>query len=221
MDTYSIRQQNRMVNSLAFLRKYASQWPAGSRPLTSTPRLAQTIADITATGAAQSGGERAQKGGTASKSAIFHEVNADVLDISRTAKLIGKDENDPDFAPKFALPNSKAIERVIQTATDFSKLLATDATWAKFTDEGMRADLRAELSADLAAYPTARNDQAAGRLNETGATEDIADLVHQGAALIDGLDTYFRNFYARQPLKLDEWKTASRLERAPQRSLTP
>lgn len=221
MTNFQIRQQNRMVNSLAFLRKYASSWVAGSRPETSMPLLVQIIADITATGAAQGGGERGQKGGTASKSAIFQEVLADLRDISRTAKLIGEEEKDPNFAPQFAMPTTRAVERIMQTGTDFSGLLATDATWAKFTKEGMRADLRTELSNDLAAYPSARDDQAAGRLEETGATDDLAALVEQGKEIVDKLDVFFRNFYSNDAGREDEWKTASRLERAPQRALNP
>ena len=221
MTNFQIRQQNRMVNALAFLRKYEGDWVAGSRPAQGLASLPQTIAGLTQTGAEQGGGERQRKGGTASKSALYSEILADMKDISRTATLVGRDEDDPDFGPKFGMPASRAEERMIAAGTDFSRLLADDATWAKFTAEGMRADLRAELSADLAAYPTARDEQAEGRLDQSGATGDLGELTHRGQMTVDGLDVYFRNLYAKNPTRLDEWKTASRLERAAKRQLNP
>ena len=84
---------------------------------------------------------------------------------------------------------------------------------AKFEAEGVRSDLRAELAADLNAYPLAREGQAAVRFHSTGATDELDDVIHQGLAIIDGLDVYLTNFYAKEKTKLDTWKTASRLER--------
>ena len=214
MNDYSIRQQNRMVNATAFLKKYEADWPANSRPVAALTRLPEIIERITQVGAEQGGGERQQKGGTQTKSGILTEVKDDAKAIERTARVIGEEEDAPAFAAKFMRPSSNAAERVIQGATDVLALLQDDATWAKFTAEGMRADLRAELAADLEAYPNARDDQAAGRLNETGATDELAALVKEGAALIDKLDVFFGNFLSHDKVKLAEWKTASRLERA-------
>lgn len=221
MTDQEIRQQNRMVNSTAYLQAGASDWASGSRPARALVALPQITAQITVIGAQQAGGGRGQKGGTATKSALLAEITADSLAISRTAELIAKEENDPNFAQKFARLDSRAGERVVSVTTDFLELLQDPATWSKFEAEGMRPDLRAELAADLAAYPTARDGQAAGRLESTGATDELDDLVHQAMAIIDGLDTYFGNLYAKNKTKLDTWKTASRLERGPVRAIVP
>lgn len=218
MTEREIRQQNRIVSVVAYLQANASEWAPGSRPATALGQLPPLIAQITALGAEQASGSRGQKGGTATKSALLVEINADVLAITRTAALIARDEKDPGFAAQFARPTSEAAERVVAVATDFLAKLGDAAIWAKFQAEGMRSDLRAELQADLSAYPLARDGQAAGRLESSGATDELDDLVHEGMDIIDGLDTYFNNLYAKDKTKLDTWKTASRLERGPVRA---
>ncbi len=221
MTEREIRQLNRMVNSNAFLTKYQAQWPANSRPANALVRLPQIITRLNEIGAVQAGGIRDQKGGTATKAAILYEVWTDINALSRTAELVGKDTNDPNFAAQFGHPASKAADRVIAIATDFSGKIQDATVWAKFTAEGMRANLRTELSSDLQAYPTARSGQAAGRLDYTGASDELDDLVHEGIMILDGLDVFFGNFFSHDKLKLNEWKTASRLERAPHHTTTP
>ena len=105
MNDYSIRQQNRMINATAFLKKYQDDSPANSRPTDGLVRLPEIVARLTEVGAEQGGGERHQKGGTATKSAILSEVRADYAkDVSRTAKPIAKETDDPTFAKNWRPP---------------------------------------------------------------------------------------------------------------------
>lgn len=211
-------QQTRRLATLGrivvFGNMYAGDFPAGSKAAELLDLIKAAEAEAKAGSTTQETGDGAKRAGSQTKAALYDELYEDLRAISRTAKALA--DEIPGLGQKFRMPRSPSYTEVLTTARAF----LADATpiAAKFIEFEMPADFIADLTADIAAFEAAEDDQGAGLTNRVGATRTIAQAIMAGSAAARKLDPLMRNKYRNDPPKLAEWFSASRVERSPSKA---
>ena len=147
--------------------------------------------------------------------------------IARTARRIEQKEN--GFAAPYRIPDSTS-ESAVTTHTDALLLrleeqpadsaavkTAKTALRARFIEYELPNDFVAHLRADRKAIADANRlnqGKTQGGVENTELIGQLLDIMNDG---IGELDAIMHNKYTRQPEKLRAWRSASHVERAPQR----
>ena len=167
----------------------------------------------------------AQPPARVSKAGLFEHLHSDLLNISRTAQQIGK--NDSTFASvAYQLPTNTSdtaefnhAEAVLalleeQATDDVPTKAAKAALRARFIAYELPADFVAHLRADHDAIVNADQHNDAENLDGVENTELINQILGQIGDQVAELDTLIHNKYNGQPAKLAAWISASHVERA-------
>lgn len=217
---------DRVDRVLVFGDENAADFAAGSKAITSFTRLRgiQTALDQAKVG------QQVPTGRTALE-VLFDALRLDLQNIARTARSIAQEQ--PGFADAFRLPDVPTDGALLTTADAFIGRLAAkteddDATRtrkaamvAQFVEHELAADFATHLQADAKAIRDEQKHREKDREGGVGSTASIGPLLQEAGKTITTLDAIMHNKYTRQPDKLRAWKSASHIERAPQRAKPP
>jgi hypothetical protein len=214
MTNNQTRRLSALGNIVAFGAQNPADFAAGTKAADLLGQIRAAEADATsgATGQESHGGS--MRAGTRTKADLYDELYEDLRAINRTAKAIAADV--PGLDEKFRMPRSPSYAQVLATARAF---LADAAPLApSFIEYELPASFLTDLASDIAAFEAAEDDQSTGLTNRVGATRSVAQAIMEGIAALGKLDPLMRNKYRNQPVKLAEWFSASRIERAPRKA---
>ena len=162
--------------------------------------------------------------GRASKAALFHALDQDLVNLSRTARQIEKSEN--GFAAPFRLPGNTSDAAVLghtdavlavledQPADDDATKAKKAALRTRFIEYELPAGFVAHLRADRDAIAAADQHNQSENLEGVENTRLIDELLRQINDEVAGLDAIMHNKYTGQPEKLAAWMSASHVERS-------
>ncbi|MFZ4766018.1 MAG: hypothetical protein ACOYMN_13795 [Roseimicrobium sp.] len=168
-----------------------------------------------------------------SKETLLEALNEDFGNISRTAQAIALVE--PGFATPYLVPENPAEGTRLTHADSLLKLLedndkplaeggdtpeqkaAKAAIRAKFIAYLMPDDFVEDLRSDTDAIRAVNQQNRGGAQGGVENTTAIGLLLGQCADIVQHLDAAMHNKYARKPERLRAWKSARRVESAPQR----
>jgi hypothetical protein len=216
-----IRRYDRARRAQTFGRENAADFTAGSQALTHFTALDAAIQTVDDAKAGQAAGT-----GNASKIALLDALTIDLRNVRRTAMAIAQDE--PGFADAFPAAEHNDTS-VITTAdaylaqfeikpTDSPAVQAAKtALTARFVAHELPATFVADLRTDRDAVGTASGTVEGKRQDIVEDTGAIEVGLRAAAKAIRYLNAIIHNKYNRNPEKLRAWKSATHLERAPER----
>ena len=204
---------------VAFGRKYAGRFAAGSVALLRFANLGQKVAGLT--------DQKAKQGHISAtpKSVLIDAVRLDVQNITRTARAIGQEEL--GFADYFRPPKTDTDGDVLSAAdaillnlvpapTDSPAVVTEKAARvAKFVAHELPATFVTDLTTARAAVDTAEeglDESVGGGVNATGAVER---LCAEAMVEVKFLDAIMHNKFATEADVLREWMSAHHIERLP------
>lgn len=197
----------RRVN--AFGETHVADFPAESLAGSLFSDLGRIIADLARSGAGQlsTGGTNRASGTT--KAATRKNLRRQLVAISRTAKLIGKQV--PGVADKFRLPLNNADQTLLMAADAFAK----DAPPYRdlFVSHEMSVGFLDELNTARIAFDNAVRDRTAATLESIAVNRGVNAGISQGIEAVRRLDVLIRNKYRNDPATLAAWASVSHLER--------
>lgn len=200
---------NRIASVLAWTGEHASGLAPVARAVALKAELEEQRDEIEslATRQEQQGGDA--MGSVAQKSTLLEALNADLVDIARTARIMGV--GDPALPDKFRLPTSRG-EQAIAAA---GRLFVANATPLKseFISYGMPANFLDDLSADLSAFESLLFSRDSATQNRMTALAQLDDAIESSARTIAALDAIVRNVFRGDKIALDEWSRAKRVEK--------
>ena len=162
---------------------------------------------------------------------LFDAMRLDLQNIARTARSIGREL--PGYVDVFRLPETPTDGALLTTADVFIDHLAVkpedDAAAqtrktsmvAEFVAHELPADFVTHLQADAKAIRDEQIEREKTREDGVGSTAIIGPLLREANQIVTMLDAIMHNKYTRVPDKLRKWKSASHVERAPQREKKP
>ena len=173
---------------------------------------------LEAAGAARSSFDSAGASGTQSKAAVYNSICRRLRQISKTAAAIKRRE--PAFENKYILPRERMP---YQDGIERAKAIYEDsaADRAKFGEYGMKPTFRDDLSADIAAFESAGQEQTGAMTSSVGETANLDSLVERFMDIHQPLNQIMKNVFADDPEKLAEWRTAAHIERKKPRTAPP
>lgn len=148
--------------------------------------------------------------GTRSKVARAEEIEADIRLVAQTARLI--DARFPDFQNTFILPRgSLTYDQIVQYAESFAA--DAPAHEAKFDQYALKKEFFTALTAKVAGFRLASQEQADGKREGVGATAEVEDALRATLDTRKELNRVIKNHYRNNPQNLAEWLTASHIRR--------
>lgn len=162
-----------------------------------------------------------------SKETLLDALVIDFKNIARTARSIELTEN--GFAAPYRIPDNPSEAAITthadallqrleeQPADSLPVKTAKAALRARFVAYELDADFVTDLRADRKAMADANRHNQAETQEGVENTGLIGQLLAQANKEVQELDAIMHNKYTREPEKLRAWKSASHVERAPQR----
>ena len=196
-----------------FGKDNAANFAAGSKATAHFACMAQVIKDLDTAKAGQQGG------GVTGKEVLLDALRLDIQNISRTARAIAQDE--PGFADRFPAPASPGHGALLTTADAYLLELAKPGVAAKFIANELPADFVQDLADDRAAIDHAKDEVESDDSEGVKSTAAVGRLIKAGMKEVTYLNAIMHNKYSRDGDKLRAWKSASHIERAPQREKAP
>jgi hypothetical protein len=214
MNSKQSRRLAMLGRVIGFRKRRATDFPEGSKGAELLDLVAKAEADATVSSTEQVSGGGETRSGSATKEELYDSLLEDLRAISATAKPIAK--TFPNVNEKFRLPRSISQISIITTARAFLK----DAQ--PLADEFVKYELSpsflTDLAADILAYERAEDVQGDGLGKRVGATRTIVKAIADGYEAVKDVDPLIKNKYKHAPAVLAEWRTASRVERAPRKA---
>lgn len=149
--------------------------------------------------------------GTRSKAARAFDMELDLRSIAKTARVL--EEKDPTFQNTFVLPRGRLNYEEIEHHTE-AFLRDAPANQEGFGKYALTEAFFTALTAKLAGFREAAQDQADGKRTGVGANAEQEDAIKAALATRKELDRTMKNHFRNNPEKLAEWKTASHIRRA-------
>lgn len=218
------RRYDRLTRIQTFGVQNAADFAAGSKARTHFANLDPLIVEL-------DGAKAGQAPTRVSKETLLDALVIDFKNIARTARSIEITEN--GFAAPYRLPDNPSeaaitthadalLQRLEDQATDSTPVkTAKAALRARFVAYELDADFVADLRADRKAIADANRNNQAETQEGVENTGLIGELLARSNNEVRELDAIMHNKYTRQPEKLRAWKSASHVERAPQREKKP
>jgi hypothetical protein len=213
MNERELRRYQMFGRAHIFGRDNQADFASGSKAATAFANLARIITDLDAAKAAQQGG------GNTAKEVLLDALRLDLQNVARTARAIAQDE--PGFADKFRLPDGPSQTGLRTAAAATIKKLKETGILPKFTAHELPADFVKNLEDDRKAVVEAEAAETSDDSAGVASTAAIGRLIRDGMKEITTLDAIMHNKSTRNPDKLRAWKSASHVERAPQREKKP
>jgi hypothetical protein len=136
-------------------------------------------------------------------------------DLNRTAKGLDT-ETHPDAAPQFRMPRSKTYVALLAAGRSFQEHAAP--LKAAFVESGMAADFDVTLGDLIDELTAAIQRRSGGRAEQVRGTAGLEGVGREAARVVRKLDATMRNLLKGNPHLLEEWKSASHIQRAPKRT---
>ena len=210
MNSIERRKLNLFQRVTAFGETRAAEFPAESLAGSLFSELNRIVANLVRSGVGQlsTGGSNRASGAT--KATARKNLRRELVAISRTAKLIGKQV--PGLADKFRLPLNNADQTLLMAASAF----ATDALPFRdlFIAHEMSANFLDELNAARIAFDDAVRTQATAVMESVAVNRGVNEGISKGVDTVRRLDVLVRNKFRNDPVTLAAWSSASHLERA-------
>ena len=185
--------------------------PPAVRATEATADLATAITNIELAAQKQTGGGGEAEGGVDLRAVTAKALRNYLKDLNRTARTLEKDY--PGISPIFRLPRSGSYPALKATAD--SVLPKATELQSAFVDAGLPATFLTELAALVTAFEDAlKQKQDGGILRKSG----TAGLKVYARHLLDAatrLDACVRNHFRNNPVVLETWAHARRIESAP------
>jgi hypothetical protein len=140
----------------------------------------------------------------AARTALYHALAA----VSRTARVIAKD--DPDLRNKFRIPLVKSDQALLTTGRLFGR--AAEPLSAQFVARGMPPAFIADLNALVTGFDAAIRKHYLGRNENTAARVRIEAALGAGLAAVRELDVVVANHLRNEPATLAAWERDRRVE---------
>lgn len=208
------RRYERAVRVSEFVESLKGELPAAGRAAQSAASVKALIGRVAALDASQSTNAREKQAGTEGKAAARQALRELLGRIGRTARAIGRD--DPALKGNFRLPATNPNEQtLLGTARSFRA--AAEPFKARFVEYGMAADFLDALDrrvGEIESFGERQRAGTSGRAGDLAATESALEELD---AEVARLDAYVRNAFAADAARLESWRQAARLERAPRR----
>lgn len=157
--------------------------------------------------------------GTTSKGTLRDALFTELKGFNRTAAAIAKSKKNPAIMEKFRMPYG--VSDILLPAKAAAMGQAAGALQADFIAHGHDATFVADLSAHIADFEAAGDDQSGGEQGQAGATAGFGPLLESAMTKLTQLDAFMHNFYKADMAKLGEWHTASHVERAAKKTAKP
>lgn len=224
MDDRDRRRNDRLIRVQTFGRENAADIAPGSKAYTHFSTLDQILQELDAAKADQTPAR-------VTKATLFDSLALDFKNIARTARAIALSDNGFDVAYRIPHPANQSellthgdnLLGRLEDQPDDSPATKTEkaAIRAKFVSYELPADFVQDLH-DLLTTIRRTNQNNQGEVQSgVGSTEAIGTLLASAAHEVQELDAIVKNKYTRNPAKLAAWRSASHVERSPQRSKTP
>jgi hypothetical protein len=187
---------------------HPSAFPSGTFAADLLAQVDASIARLSGLSATQAAGRGAAREGTANRRLAREILRDDLETIRRTARIISV--RLPNVGEKFRRPSSSRDQALLDAARAF----AVDAVplAAEFALHELSAVFFAKLDADIAAFEQALSSQRRGRETHIAATAAIDEVLTSGVRSVRQLDGVVRNRFASDPVTLQEWVSARRIQ---------
>jgi len=184
---------------------------------TGTTQSTQWFKDLEAVVGVINSASLGQEGGHATaRSVLLDELRLSVKGLARTAHEI--DEDEPGFADNFHLSSNPSQLALLTTAGRMLKELKKEGVAAKFLPYELPGTFVQDLEADLKTIDETHDEQDSNDTKAVASTATLGQAIGKGLRLLGKLNAAMNNKYARDPVKLAAWNTASHVERTPRRS---
>lgn len=189
-------------------------FPPGSRGGELRAIISASVTGMETAGARQEAAERDSQEATERKEAARAALLERMRTINRTAR--GMKKLIPGIGEQFKMPRSYSDQLVINAARAY--LTAATPVAEEFIKRGLPADFLTMLESAIGEFESAIDRQNAARNEQTAATAAISAARQQ---LIDAMAEYspiVLNTFPTDAAARAAWKSASHVERAPQRA---
>jgi hypothetical protein len=206
--------ESRKYQMLARVREFgvshAAAFPEGSLAASLLAEVGAAVERLSSYSVAQATGSGAAREGAANRRQARAALRDDLEAITRTARDMS--DQLPNVVEKFRLPPTGRDQALLDAARSF----ATEAAplRAEFARRELGEAFFARLAADIVSFETAFRVQIRGREARVAATAAIDDALAAGVRAARKLGTIVRNKFADDPVVLQEWASASRVQRA-------
>ncbi|HEX8494282.1 MAG TPA: hypothetical protein VF658_15645 [Pyrinomonadaceae bacterium] len=217
MKDITVRKLNAGRRSLDFVEAHGAPFPARSRgsELIATMRTAVTTMETE--GARQEAAERDRKEATDEKDAASAALLEQLRGYNRIAR--GMKKLTPGIANLFAMPRNNSDQALLNAARAI--YAAASANPEPFTERGMPADFLTSLEAAINRFTRAIAAQDEALRRQTSATAALNTAEKQLTDAMSEFSPIVVTQFQNDPAVLAEWRSASRVERAPRRTKQP
>jgi hypothetical protein len=206
------RHAERAQRADHFMDAQAEVFPAGSNGGNLAARLKEELVKLSDLDVARLAGVSKRQQGTTGRQGVRKELRALVLAVYDTANTLALDR--PDVRGIFTLSDTdRSDTALIATARNFADALAPLLNL--FAEYKLPASTVNELrsKADSLDHYIALQDK--GLRARSHSNTSVEQTLRELAGLIERLHTLVRNTFREDPVTLDAWERARRLESAP------
>jgi hypothetical protein len=169
-------------------------------------------------GSTQVEGRSGVRGAVAETVILKEELLSDMRAINKIARALPRVDF-PGVREQFRMPQGGSYVNLAATGRAFV-LNATPLSQV-FIDRGRPATFVEDLTAAVTAFEAARVRRQEGRHGQVASTAALEIAGRKGVAYMRELDSILSPIYEPDPLVFAAWKTAIRIERAPQTAPPP
>jgi len=211
------RRHERFLRVRAFCESLPQEFPIDSRGAQALEAVVSAVERSEELDASQSTHKRESEQGTMRRKELREELRAQLSNISKTARIIGKEN--AAIKDRFRLAGSRGNDQNLLSA---ARSIHAEATPFKslFLEYDMALNFLEALSLTITKFEQSMNQQSTGVGGRTQARAGIDQVQQQAASELEKLDTAVRNRFRDNRAMLAAWEVASRLERAPRSALT-
>jgi hypothetical protein len=212
MNDSQIRELEAGQRAREFAIAQAADFPPHTRGAALSALIEAAIRHVEEQAARQVAANLDRQESTEQKQAALESLLEQLSAINRTARSIN--QLFPGIADQFKMPRGGD-----QTVLNLARAYISAATpiASEFTSRGLPETFLTDLQATIDAVTAAENRQAAALAALTSATAGVALGLRQLREALRELDAIMRNRYRQDPATLAAWKSARRVEKAPQR----
>lgn len=214
MKDITVRKLNAGRRSVDFAEAHGAAFTGRSRAGELVVIIRTAVATMETEGAKQEAAERDRKEATDEKEAAGDALVERMRGYNRIAR--GMKKLMPGIASQFAMPRSNSDQAILNTA--HAMHAAASANPEAFTARGMPADSQTAFEAAINRFTNAIDAQDAALRRQTNATAALNAAEKQLTDALSEFSPIVVTHFQNDPAVLAEWKSASRVERAPRRA---
>ncbi|MCD9188731.1 MAG: hypothetical protein LUM44_20095 [Pyrinomonadaceae bacterium] len=205
------REQDMFKRALAALTAEFSDLPEQPEIRSAIQIFRAAVARIDAESASQNTHQDTAQEGTVERKVARRAIREFMERYAKTAYTIARRR--PGFDENFPMPYGKNDEQLLAAArsVDEKALLEREA----FLGLGIKPAYLEASAAKIEAFAAALDKSNAATVSRGAAVSGRKNAFDEAEDNFLVIDTYIKNAYADDPAKLDAWRIATRIERAP------